>query len=198
MGAELSARGYVGVTFVMVSALLGLTAATFIGASRAEEADGRLDFLSAGPVTRATWLASRTAVAAGVLVVLACVVGIGGWVGVVVSGGDISFSDMFLAGVNVVGPALLVLGFGTLVYGALGRSGSTVAYALVAWSFLVEMIGALVKLNHFVLDTSIIHHLAPAPVVDPRWATTAGMIAVASVFAAGGAFALQRRDVQLG
>jgi ABC-2 type transport system permease protein len=198
MGAELSAKGYVGVTFVMISALLGLTAASFIGASRAEEADGRLEYLTAGPLTRRTWLATRTVIAAGALLLMACVVGFGGWLGVVASGGHISFGDMMVAGLNVVGPGLLVLGLGTLAYGITGRAGSAVAYAVVAWSFLVEMIGALVRLNHLIVDTSIIHHLAAAPAATPRWNTTLVMIVLGASFAAGGAVALQRRDIAPG
>jgi ABC-2 type transport system permease protein len=198
LGADVSARGYVGVTFIFLAAALGLTAATFIGACRAEEADGRLEFLTAGPLQRWVWLATRVAIGAGSLVALGLVVGIGGWLGVVSSGGTIGFGDMLLAGANIIAPALLVLGVATLVYGVAPRIGAQAAYALVAWSFLLEMIGALVKLNHFILDLSIIHHLAAAPAVDPRWGAAAVMVAIAVVFAAGGAVALQRRDIAPG
>jgi ABC-2 type transport system permease protein len=198
MGAELSARGYVGVSCIMLSAVLGLTAATFIAACRAEEADGRLEYLTAGPLQRRTWLATRVAIGAVSLVVLGAIVGVGGWLGVVASGGHIGFGDMFLAGLNVVAPALVVLGFATLVYGVAPRVGAQAAYAIVAWSFLLEMIGALVKLNHFILDTSIIHHLAAAPAFDPRWGSAAVMVVVAVALAAAGAEALQRRDIAPG
>ena len=198
LGADISAKGYVGVTFVFLSAALGITAATFIGACRAEEAEGRLEYLTAGPLQRWTWLVTRIAIGAGSLVLLGCVVGVGGWLGVVASGGTIGFADMFLAGLNIVAPALLVLGVATLVYGAAPRIGAQAAYALVAWSFLIEMIGALVKLNHFILDTSIIHHLAAAPAVDPRWSSAVVMTFVAVALAALGALALQRRDIAPG
>ncbi|MEY2472414.1 MAG: polyether ionophore transport system permease protein [Actinomycetota bacterium] len=198
LGADISARGYVGVTFVMLSAALGLTAATFVGACRAEEADGRLEVLTAGPLRRRTWLGTRVAIGAASLVLLGVIVGVGGWVGVATSGGDIGFGDMLLAGLNTVAPALLVLGVATLAYGVVPRIGTQVAYALVAWSFLVEMVGALVNLNHFVVDTSIIHHLAAAPAVDPRWGSALLMVAVALACAVGGTLALQRRDLAPG
>jgi ABC-2 type transport system permease protein len=198
LGADISARGYIGVTFVMLSAALGLTAATFIGACRAEEADGRLEVLTAGPLRRRKWLGTRIAIGAASIVLLGVVVGVGGWVGVATSGGDIGFGDMLLAGLNTVAPALLVLGVATLAYGVVPRVGTQVAYALVAWSFLVEMVGALVNLNHFVVDTSIIHHLAAAPAVDPRWGSALLMVAVALACAVGGTLALQRRDLAPG
>ena len=198
LGADVSARGYVGVTFVMLSAALSLAAATFIGACRAEEADGRLEYLTAGPLRRRSWLAARVGVGALSLVVLGLLVGVGGWVGVAISGGTIGFADMLRAGLNVIAPALLVLGVATLAYGVVPRSGVQVAYALVAWSFLVEMIGALVELNHFVVDTSVIHHLAAAPAVDPRWGSAGVMVVVAIAGAVAGSVALERRDLQPG
>ena len=85
-----------------------------------------------------------------------------------------------------------------LAYGFFARSGSAVAYALVAWSFLVEMIGALVNLNHLVLDTSIIHHVAAVPAADPHWDASLAMLAVGCTCIALGAVALQRRDLQPG
>ena len=195
LGAQLSARGYVGITFVMLSALLALTAATFVSGGRAEEADGRLEYLTSAPVLRWRWLGGRTMVAALSLVAIGVVAGAGGWVGVRMSGGSISFGRMVLAGLNIVPPGLLVLGLGTLAHGVAARTATAVAYAAVAWSFLLEMVGALVKLNHFVLDTSIIHHIAAAPAADPRWDAALVMIAVGALAAAGGAVALGRRDL---
>jgi len=36
------------------------------------------------------------------------------------------------------------------------RLAGTVAYALVAWSFLVEIVGARVGASHWLLDTSVL------------------------------------------
>jgi ABC-2 type transport system permease protein len=90
-----------------------------------------------------------------------------------------------------------VLGLGTLAHGVAARTATAVAYAAVAWSFLIEMIGSVITANHFLLDTSIIHHLAPSPVVDPRWDTAMIMVLLGALAAAGGAWALQRRDLVL-
>jgi ABC-2 type transport system permease protein len=198
LGAEISAKGYVGLTFIMLGALLGFTAATFLGSCREEESTGRLELLSAGPLRRGRWFTGRMAVAAAWICVLGFTAGIGGWLGVAVSGGSISFGEMLFAGLNTVPPGLLVLGLGAAAYGFAPRSGVAVAYAIVAWSFLIEMVGALVNLNHFVLDTSVIHHLAAAPAVDPRWSGAVAMIGVGLVCAVVGAVALQRRDIAQG
>lgn len=195
LGASLSARGYVGVTFVMLGAVTGLVAATFVSAGRAEEAEGRLEHIAAAPTLVWHWLIGRTLVGAASVVLVGAAAGIGGWVGVRASGGDISFGDMVVAGLNLVAPGLLVLGVGTLVHGVVPRFASAAGYAVVAWSFLVEMIGSVVKFNHLVLDTSVIHHIAASPAVDPRWDSAGLMVVVGVVAAALGAVALQRRDL---
>ncbi len=197
MGAQLSARGYVGITFVMLSALIALTAAVFVSGGRAEEAEGRLEYLFAAPVLRQHWLGGRVLVSAAALVAIGVVAGLGGWVGVRISGGDIPIDKMFLAGLNIVPPGLLVLGIGTLAHGVAPRIATATAYAVVAWSFLIEMVGAVLKMNHFVLDTSIIHHIAAAPAADPRWGQAAIMLVLGALAAAGGAVALAWRDLVL-
>ena len=68
---------------------------------------------------------------------------------------------------------LCVLGLGTLVYGLWPRLATTVGYGLVAWSFLVPLIGAIVTTNRFLLDTSVLPHVTPAPAANPNW-TSAG------------------------
>ncbi|MEY2398879.1 MAG: polyether ionophore transport system permease protein [Actinomycetota bacterium] len=195
LGASLSARGYVGVTFVMLGAVTGLVAAAFVSGGRAEEADGRLEHIASAPEPTWRWLLGRTLVGVASIVVVSVFAGVGGWIGVRASGGHIAMFDMVEAGLNLVAPGVLVLGIGTLVHGVAPRVASLSGYAVVAWSFLVEMIGSVVKFNHFVLDTSVIHHLAAAPAVNPRWATAAVMLAAGAAAALGGACALQRRDL---
>jgi ABC-2 type transport system permease protein len=195
LGASLSAKGYVGITFVILAAVVAMTAASFVSAARAEEADGRLEYLASGPVARWRWLTGRVAVALGVVVVVGLAAGLGGWLGVRMSGGHIPFGSMVEAGLNLVAPAVLVLGVGTLAHGVAARTAATVAYTIVVWSFIVELIGSVVKFNHYLLDTSIIHHVAAAPAVDPRWDAAAVMVGLGVVAAFAGAIALQHRDL---
>ena len=198
LGASLSARGYVGVTFVMLGAVTGLVAATFVSGGRAEEADGRLEHIAAAPKLVSHWLMGRVLVGAASIVVVSALAGLGGWLGVRVSGGDISFGDMLMAGLNLVAPGVLVLGIGTLVHGVVPRLAAAAGYAVVAWSFLVEIVGSMVKFNHLLLDTSVIHHIAASPAVDPRWGSAVVMVVVGLGAAAFGSAALQRRDLVIG
>jgi putative exporter of polyketide antibiotics len=68
-------------------------------------------------------------------------------------------------------------------------------YAVVAWSFLIEMIAAVVSTNRLLLDTSLLHHIAPAPAASPDWVAAASMVGLGLVAAVAGMVAFTRRDL---
>jgi len=84
----------------------------------------------------------------------------------------VSLIRLLAAWLNVVPPALLVLGVGALVMGVWPRAVSISTYAVITWSFLIELIGGFISSNHWLLDTSVFHQMASAPAVPPDW--TAG------------------------
>jgi ABC-2 type transport system permease protein len=192
---QFSARAYLGVTFIFLSALVGVIAGNFVASSRAEEAEERLDHILVRPVSRVRWLGDRVSIAAIAIVLLCLASGIGGWIGIVAEDAGVGFGRMLLAGLNLVPPGLFVLGVGTLAFGLVPRWAGPAAYAVVAWSFLVEFIGAVVKANHWILDTSLLHHLAPVPASDPRWWTSFWLSLLGLAGAVVGVIAFHRRDI---
>ncbi len=192
---QFSARAYLGVTFIFLSALIGVIAGNFVASSRADEADARLDHVIVRPVSRVRWLGDRVAIAAIAILLLGLISGIGGWVGIVAEDAGVGFGRMVLAGLNLVPPGLFVLGIGTLAFGVVPRWAGPAAYAVVAWSFFVEFVGAVVKANHWILDTSLLHHLAPVPATDPRWWTWLWLSLLGLLAAAIGTIAFHRRDI---
>ena len=190
------AAAYLGVTFLIVALLVALIAAGLISAARAEEAQGRLDHLLVRPVSRWSWLAGRVAVAIVALVAGGLVAGAFAWLGAASQGAGVRFASLLGAGLNVVPPALCVLGIGVLVLGVWPRAVSVVVYGVVVWSLLVEVISGTVATNHWLLDTSVFHEMAAAPAVAPNWTSGALLVVVGAVAALLGAFALGRRDLQ--
>lgn len=187
---------YLGIAFLLIAALVAVAAAGQVSATRDEEAEGYLDHLLARPVARLPWLAGRFAVSAALLVAAGLVTGLFTWVGVVSSGAGLSLPTLLTAGINVVPVGILVLGIGTLAYGLAPRSAVAVSYGLVAWSFLVEIVGAGLGLSGWLLDLSILHHIARAPAADVRWDSAAIVVALGIAAAAAGALAFARRDLK--
>ena len=95
----------------------------------------------------------------------------------------------------MVAPSVLLLGLGALIFGLRPRWTALVVYGYLAWSFLVEFVGAAVRVSHWILDTSVFFQIAPAPVTSPDWASVAIIAGLGVAGALAGGFALNRRDL---
>ena len=194
-GDQGGAASYLGLTFVMAAALIAFAAAGQIGSTRAEEADGHLDNLLVRPVGRASWLAARLGVAAVLVIAAGAITGVTAWVGAATQNSGMTLGNLAEAGLNITPPALFTLGVGGLAFGLWPRRAPAVVYALVAWSFLIELIAAVVSTNRLLLDSSLLHHIAPAPAAAPDWAAAAWMVGLGVLAAVGGMAAFTRRDL---
>jgi ABC-2 type transport system permease protein len=87
------------------------------------------------------------------------------------------------------------LGFGALTWSIAPRLASAAVYGVLAWSFLVELLGGIVNSNRWLLDSSIFHQLTPAPAVAPDWTSGTIMIFVGVAFAGLGTLGFSRRDL---
>jgi polyether ionophore transport system permease protein len=194
-GARGGALGYLGVSFIVVAALIAMAAAGEVTSTRDEEGEGHLDNLLVRSVARLPWLAGRFAVATAMLVALGVVVGVFAWAGAATQQSNISLARILVAAIAVVPAAVFVLGVGTLAHGVIPRYAAAVAYGIVAWSFLVQLIGSAINANGWLLDLSVFHHLAPAPATDPNWTSAALLAALGIATAALGATAFAKRDL---
>ena len=186
---------YLGLTFLILALAIALIAAGQATAIRSEEADGHLENLTVRTVSRSSWLRARLLLAAALVLMAGVLAGIGTWTGTIGQHSTISAGSLLAAGVNVVAPSLLLLGLGALVFGLRPRWTALVVYGYLAWSFLVEFIGAAVQVSHWILDTSVFFHIAPAPVTSPDWASVAIIAGLGVAGALAGGFALNRRDL---
>jgi putative exporter of polyketide antibiotics len=68
-------------------------------------------------------------------------------------------------------------------------------YALVGWSFVIDVLGSLVTTLEPLTRLSILHYVALAPAQDPDWTALATMTVLALVLIAAAAVHLERRDL---
>lgn len=194
-GTHGGASAYLGLTFLVIATLVALVAAGQVAGNREEESQGRLDNLLVRPVSRSSWLAKRLATACGVLLAAGLAAGVLAWVGAASQHSGVSFARLVEAGLNTVPPAAFVLGLGTAVHATVPRAAVAASYGIVAWSFLVELLGSVVKASRVLLDTSVLYHVAPAPAADPHWSSAAVLIALGVVTSIIGAVAFAHRDL---
>jgi ABC-2 type transport system permease protein len=194
-GANSEAKAFMGFIFIIVSTIMMVMAATQLSAAREEEAKGFLDNLLVRRVSRTSWLLGRVTLGIATFTITGIAAGIFAWLGVHAQNSGLSFDSMLLAGVNIVVPAILVLSIGVLTLGFIPRATSFIVYGVIVWSFLIEIIGSIIKSSDWLLNTSILHHLAAAPAVEPNWKSLAVMLALSLVLIAIGSLGFARRDL---
>jgi ABC-2 type transport system permease protein len=185
-----------GIAFVIMAIVIGFQSVSQLSATRAEEADGRLDHLVAGAVGRVRWFAGRMSVAAAALFVSALGAGLFTWIGTVSQGSGVGLPTVLNAGVNTVAPAAFLLGAGACVFGLRPRVAVGAVYALLGWSALIDLVGGFFAQNGWVLDTSLFHHMASAPAVAPDWRANGVLLGLGLVGMLLGAAAFGHRDLQ--
>jgi ABC-2 type transport system permease protein len=185
-----------GLCFFIEAILIGFVAAGQVTATRAEESEGTLDNFMVRPVSRSTWLGGRLVVALVVLVLSGIAAGVFGWLGAASEHTGLSFASLLGAGINLVPPAVVVLGIGVLTFGVLPRATSIVVYTALGWSLLIVIVGGFGTVSHWILDTSVFHHMASAPGVPPNWEANGIMLGIGAATALVGGVAFRRRDLQ--
>lgn len=190
------ADSVLGVCFLVEAILISFVAAGQITATRAEESAGTLEHFLVRPVARTAWLNGRLLVALVVLVLSGIATGIFAWLGTAIQHTGLSFTSMVGAGVNLVPPAIMIIGIGTLAFGIRPRTTTIVVYAVLGWSLLIVIVGGFGTVSHWILDTSVFHHMASAPSVPPNWEANGIMTAIGLTTALAGKLAFARRDLQ--
>jgi ABC-2 type transport system permease protein len=196
LGVRSLTAGYLGMVFLILAVVIAALAASQVASLRSEEASGRLDGLLVRPVGRTAWLAGRLIVAAGLILAAGGAIGLFAWLGARSQHVGVALPKMLEAGINATVPALVVLGVGALVFGLRPRLSAPAAYGLVVWSFLVDLLGSMIRGSDWLRDSSLFSHMALAPAASPTWGTSALMLLIGLAAAAIGAIGFERRDVE--
>jgi len=183
------------VVFLMAAVVIAVIAAGQVAALRDEEASGRLDNLLVRPVSRLGWLAGRLGVALALIALAGLAAGYFTFLGMASQHLYFALPTLIEAGLNATAPAVFVLGAGVLVFGLRPRLSAVAAYGIVAWSFLVDLLGSLVKGSTWLRDSSLFTHVALAPAAKPDWGTDAIIVLVGVAAALIGVIAFLRRDI---
>ena len=196
LGARKATEGYQGIIFLFLMVLIAVFAASQVGSIRDEEAAGRLDHLLVHPVRRVRWLASRFALSIVLVLVAGLAAGLATWAGGLSQHTGVGLRVLLVAGMNATIPGLFVLGAGVMFFGLRPRLCSFVAYGIVVWSFLVDLLGSLIKGSDLLRNSSLFTHVALAPAAKPNLENAAIILGLAFVGFAIGALAFDARDIE--
>jgi ABC-2 type transport system permease protein len=189
-------RVFAGIIFLILMTLIMAYVASAVGRVREDEAEGYLDNLLVRSVSRVRWLSGRAGLILAALTVAGVLGGVAFWAAAASQHSGLTFHELLLAGLNSAAPAALLLGAGVLTFGFAPRLTPFVCWGLLAWAFLVDMLGSAIKVNHWVMDTSLLHHLALAPAVSPNWRIVGSYLAIGAAAALIGGWRFTQRDLQ--
>jgi ABC-2 type transport system permease protein len=190
------ARAYAGIIFLLLATLLMAFAASAVGRLREDEAEGYLDNIVVRPVSRQRWLAGRAGLMLAVIVVAAVLGGTVFWVAAAAENTGLGLGQLVEAGLNSAAPAVALAGLGILLLGFAPRLVTAACWAIVAWGFMVALLGEVIPVNHWIVDTSLLHHIALAPAVSPDWRIGATYLGICAASAVLGGWRFTRRDLQ--
>jgi len=97
--------------------------------------------------------------------------------------------------VALIGTIVFTLGIGTFVYGILPRLATLAMYVVIAWSFTIDIVASVVKLDDIFIKSSLFHYVSSSPSEVPNWATFAWLVGIGLVMAAIGIATFTRRDI---
>lgn len=186
---------FLGAGLVFIVMVLMIMATTIIGSIRGDEAKQYLDNILVQPHRRTTWLLTRLII--GVIVTLAISVACGLTIIATGSSQDINleFWKVMALAVAMTGTIVFLIGLGTLVYGFIPRFAVILMYLVITWSFLVDLISSAVKLDEWLLQSSLFHYLSFNLAEWPDWKTFAWLCGLGIVMAIIGIFGFARRDI---
>ncbi len=186
---------YLGIVFFLLMVLIMSYSASALGRIREEEAQGYLDNYLVRPVSRYKWLSGRILMVFSIIILMGLASSIGTWAGVFSQHSGASFHSIFIAGFNILPPSFLTVGIGAIALGFMPRLTSILAYGAIGWSFLIQMVSSGINLNHWILDTSIVHHIELAPAVSPNWRSNFIILVLGVSLCVIGAIKFNRRDL---
>lgn len=186
--------------FVAVMALfLGLGAGGFAVASvqraRGEETSGRLEPVLATGVGRVRWLGGQLVVTLLGMAALLVASALGLWLGALSVGEDaFGLADYLAASFAYLPAVAVVAGVGAAAFG--GRPGlAGLAWALLAYSFVVTMFGGLLDLPSWAGAASPFWHVPQLPGADVEPWPFVWLTLLAAALVGLGLTAFRRRDV---
>jgi ABC-2 type transport system permease protein len=186
---------FIGAGFVLIAIVLLLMATASISSIRTGEAKNQLDNILVQPIRRSAWLAGRIIIIiiATLGISLLCALAI--WAMAHMQNISFDLGNLLLMSIALLGTIILTLGFGTFLYGLFPQIATTGMYVVIAWSFLIDMVGSAVKLNDIFTNSSLLHYISVSPTATPDWKTFAWLVGLGLIMAIIGIFAFTRRDI---
>lgn len=186
---------FLSVGLIVTVVILLIMVTTSIGSIRASEAKNYLDNILTQPVRRSRWLLSRLLIIVGATLAITLTSGLSLWFVAGTQSITLQLGDVLAVSIALTGTVIFTLGLGVLLYGFIPRIATLGMYIVIGWSFLVDLLMSVFKLNDIVIKSSLLHYLPLSAVKSPDWSTFVWLVALGAGMAAVGTVTFTKRDI---
>jgi ABC-2 type transport system permease protein len=194
-GSNSIALAFIGAGFIFLVVIILLMVTTALGNIRASEAKNQLDNILVEPIGRGNWLIGRLLLILVVAIVMSLLSVTATWAMASAQHLSVELGTLLLIGVALTGTVFFIAGLGTLLYGVVPRFTIFGMYMAITWSFLIDMISSVVKLNSFFINSSLFHYISVSPTSMPDWSTFAWLVSLGLAMMTIGVIAFIKRDI---
>ena len=189
-------KAFVALLAVLMSMFASVFSAMAILRARSEETSGLAENVLATPTSRIGYLAGHTTVAVvgGAIVTLAGALGLG-LTGAAAAGEPAVLGQILVGAAVQIVPLILVVSVAVALFGLVPR-WTAMVWVVVGFGMVASMIGGLLGLPQWVLDSSPWAIVPMLPIEPFTIWPVLGMLAVSAVLFALGFWGFRRRDLQ--
>lgn len=186
---------FLGAGMILTATVLLIMATVSIASIRSDEAKNYLDNLLTQPIRRSVWLINRLLLIVATVLFVSLLSAVFTYIIAKTQNIPLELGNFLLVSIALTGTSIFLIGVGTLLYGFLPRFASAFMYTVIAWSFIIDMVGSAVKLDDWATNSSLLHYISQSPSKTPDWSTFAWLVSLGIVFAAIGILRFTKRDI---
>jgi ABC-2 type transport system permease protein len=187
---------FIGIGSTFTAMILLVMTILLLARIRRDEAKGYLDNILIQPVSRSAWLAGRLLL----IVIIAAIIGFASALASWFIAHQLQHIDaihlqpLLQSALSSIAVVLFTLGIGALVYGWLPRLAVIVMVTAITWSYAVDVLSAIIKVNATIAHTSLLYYLS-SPAITPDWKALAWLSGLGVAMMVIGIVLFTKRDV---
>lgn len=185
---------FLGAGMIFVVLVLLILATVIMGSIRGDEAKQYLETILVHPKTRTMWLIGRLVLG----IVMTLLISFASVTLVYFAAPDdldLDFLKLTAFSISMLGTVIFLMGAGTLMYGVLPRITVISMYLIICWSFIIDLVSSVIKLDEIILQSSLFHYMTFNLADWPDWKTFAWLTILGIIMAAIGIVRFTKRDL---
>lgn len=186
---------FLGFGGLFTALILLVMVAVCMGGVRQQEAKGYLDNFLVQPIRRSIWLSAKIVVITTMAFLISLLASFVIWLIAHYQNIALDLGIMSQNATALTGPIILLVGIGTLFFGALPRLTTIAMFAVIIWAFVVDVLKSFFKLDDWTDKTSILHYVSFAPTKTPDWNQFTWLIVIGTTFICIGIWRFTQRDI---